>query len=68
MQYNCQDIPDDATFHLATDDFIAGGGDGYALFATLPRVLLFGPSVADALADYIDFNTPEGGVVRPATS
>lgn len=64
VQYNCEDIADDAMFQLATNNFIAAGGDGYEVFATLPRVLLFGPSLADALADYIDDNTPEGGVVR----
>lgn len=65
VQYNCEDIADDAVFHLATNNFLAGGGDGYEVFAALPRVLSFGPSLADALADYLDNNTPEGGVVCP---
>ena len=42
----------------------AGGGDGYEMLADLPRVLGFGPSLDQALADFTTFNTPPGGSVR----
>ena len=65
MQYNCEDIQDDDMFQLAINSFIGGGGDRYSMFVDLLRILAFGPTTADSLAEYIDANTPEGGAVRP---
>lgn len=65
VQYNCEDIAAASTFQLVTNNFIAGGGDSYTMLPALPRTLSFGPSLADALADYIEMNTAPGSVVRP---
>jgi 2',3'-cyclic-nucleotide 2'-phosphodiesterase (5'-nucleotidase family) len=56
-------MQDSDVFHLATNNFVAAGGDGYSWFSTAQRVLTYGPSLADALADFIDDNSPEGGSV-----
>lgn len=64
LQHDCVEVKASDTLQLATNSFIAAGGDGYMIFESLTRVLSFGPSLADALADYLDYNTPAGGVVR----
>ncbi|MBA3658568.1 MAG: 5'-nucleotidase C-terminal domain-containing protein, partial [Gemmatimonadales bacterium] len=45
-------LRDKARYTLAADDFVAGGGDGYALLATLPREPA-GLSDLDALTGYL---------------
>lgn len=49
-----------ATYIVATNDFVGGGGDGYAMFENAPRILneAGGPLLAEAVADYIAANSP----------
>lgn len=50
----------DATYLVATNDFIAAGGDGYAMFKDAPRILTEagGPLLAEAVINYISTNAP----------
>jgi 2',3'-cyclic-nucleotide 2'-phosphodiesterase (5'-nucleotidase family) len=43
------------TYKLATNDFVAGGGDGYAMFRDLPRVVneSNGPAITNTVIDYL---------------
>jgi len=50
------------TYKLATNDFMAVGGDGYTMFAGKTQVSLHG-SLADILADYINSLTAANGAV-----
>jgi len=54
---NVGDAPlaDDRTYRVATNDFLARGGDGYAMFAEVKPVLpdTDAPPVAGAVMDYI---------------
>ena len=66
LQYNCVEVADGDSFRLATNNFVAAGGDEYTFFVGLERVLLFGPGLADAFAAYLGDATPPGGAVRSA--
>ena len=48
-------LADDRTYRVATNDFLARGGDGYAMFAEVKPVLpdTDAPPVAGAVMDYI---------------
>ena len=49
------------TYRLATNDFLAGGGDGYAMFATAPRIIDTNAG-ALAAAQVIDAITAAGEI------
>ena len=48
-------LDDAATYTLATNDFLAGGGDGYAMFVDLPRIVgeIDGQLMASQVIDYV---------------
>ncbi len=46
-------IDPEATYKLATNDFIAVGGDGYTMFEGKPQVMLQG-LMLDLVVDYIN--------------
>ncbi|MFD1507916.1 bifunctional metallophosphatase/5'-nucleotidase [Lacimonas salitolerans] len=49
----------DAVYGMVSNNYVRGGGDGYAMFATQARdVYDFGPDLADVLAEYLAENTP----------
>jgi len=58
-------IAADATYALATNDFVAGGGDGYEMFADAPRLLSAdsGPLLSNLVAEVIE----ERGTISPTT-
>ncbi|MDI9469875.1 MAG: 5'-nucleotidase C-terminal domain-containing protein [Bacillota bacterium] len=59
------DLDDKATYKLATNDFMAEGGDGYEMFAHKPLLLLEGLMV-DILCDYIEAQIAESGALDVA--
>ena len=67
-----QPLADQRSYHVATNDFLLGGGDGYATFSrgTLERST--GKLVRDALARYIKSRgkiaLPRGGRYQPWTA
>lgn len=47
-------IDPEATYQVATNNYMRGGGDGYQVFATQGQnVYDFGPDLAEVLADYL---------------
>ena len=60
----CEPVRDGATYQIATNNFVAAGGDDYTMLVDATRVLLFGPALNEALADWLGANTPAGGSVR----
>jgi 2',3'-cyclic-nucleotide 2'-phosphodiesterase/3'-nucleotidase len=55
----------DATYTLATNNFLAGGGDGYSMFTDVPRQVGGddGPLLAQVVTDAIDSD----GTIAPTT-
>jgi len=58
-------IDEDATFTLATNDFISGGGDGYEMLADAPTLLSSdsGPLLSNLVAEVIE----RRGTISPET-
>jgi 5'-nucleotidase len=53
------------TYGVVTNNYVRGGGDGYAMFASnATNVYDFGPPLEDVLADYI---AKQGGTYTPYT-
>ena len=47
------------TYGVVTNNYMRGGGDGYAMFETEGmNAYDFGPDLADVLADYMAANAP----------
>jgi len=53
----------DATYEVATNDFIAAGGDGYTMFEGKKELMLLG-GMDEILMDYIEENGTEGSKVE----
>jgi 5'-nucleotidase / UDP-sugar diphosphatase len=52
-------LEDDKIYSIVTNNFVRGGGDGYKLFATnAQNAYDFGPSLEDAVAEYLAANNP----------
>jgi 5'-nucleotidase/UDP-sugar diphosphatase len=52
-------LDDAKTYTIATNNFVRGGGDGYALFANnAQNAYDFGPSLEQVVADYLAANRP----------
>jgi 5'-nucleotidase/UDP-sugar diphosphatase len=51
-------VDDSATYNVISNDFTAGGGDGFSMFATSKKLLATGPVLADVLAEYIQNFSP----------
>ncbi|GAB4453614.1 MAG: bifunctional UDP-sugar hydrolase/5'-nucleotidase [Anaerolineae bacterium] len=47
-----------ATYKVASNDFMRGGGDGYEVFVTAANAYDFGPSLDEAVQQYIAQNSP----------
>lgn len=45
-------------YRVATNNFLAGGGDGYRTFAQGKNLLETGYLLSDAIAEYISANSP----------
>ena len=52
-----------ATYEVATNDFIAAGGDGYTMFDGKKEIMLLG-GMDEILMDYIEANGTEGAMVE----
>ncbi len=52
-----------ATYEVATNDFIAAGGDGYTMFEGKKEIMLLG-GMDEILMDYIEVNGTEGAMVE----
>jgi 5'-nucleotidase len=52
-----------ATYEVATNDFIAAGGDGYTMFDGKKELMLLG-GMDEILMDYIEANGTEGAMVE----
>jgi 5'-nucleotidase len=48
----------DRLYSVVSNNFLRGGGDGYAIFKDAQDAYDFGPDVADVLAEYLAQNTP----------
>ncbi len=57
-------IDEDATYTVATNNYMRTGGDGYAAFASGDNPYDFGPPLEDVLADFI---AKQGGQYTPYT-
>ncbi|WP_135663314.1 bifunctional metallophosphatase/5'-nucleotidase [Halorhabdus rudnickae] len=57
---NGEAIDPDATYSLATNNFVSGGGDGYEMLADVPRILkpVNGPLLSSLLIRRIEAETP----------
>jgi 5'-nucleotidase / UDP-sugar diphosphatase len=42
-----------ATYKVVSNNFVRGGGDGYAMFTTAANAYDFGPDLADVVAEYL---------------
>ncbi|AQZ50234.1 Trifunctional nucleotide phosphoesterase protein YfkN precursor [Martelella mediterranea DSM 17316] len=52
-------IDEAATYGIVTNNYVRGGGDGYAVFAEKGmNAYDFGPNLEDAVAEYIGMNSP----------
>ncbi|MBO6718635.1 MAG: 5'-nucleotidase C-terminal domain-containing protein [Rhizobiaceae bacterium] len=52
-------IDPDATYTIATNNFMRGGGDGYGLFASnAENAYDYGPGLEQVVADYLAANSP----------
>ena len=47
-----------ATYHVASNDFMRGGGDGYEVFVTARNAYDFGPALDEAVQEYIQTFSP----------
>jgi 5'-nucleotidase/UDP-sugar diphosphatase len=61
---NWQPIDEEATYTVATNNYMRTGGDGYATFAEGDNPYDFGPPLEQVLADYIE---AQGGEYEPYT-
>lgn len=67
-------IDPDATYSVATNNYMRGGGDGYSIFSTAGmNAYDFGPGLEQVVADYLAKNTPytpytDGRVMAAATA
>ncbi|MDO5734361.1 MAG: bifunctional UDP-sugar hydrolase/5'-nucleotidase [Eubacteriales bacterium] len=57
--YQGKELDDEKIYKLATNDFLAIGGDGYTMFEDKPQVLLQGLMV-DIVRDYIEYLIADG--------
>ncbi len=55
-------IVDNATYTLATNDYLVAGGDGYTMFTDKKVVAEFG-AMDEVLTDYINANGTEKGAL-----
>ncbi|MGB3555138.1 MAG: 5'-nucleotidase C-terminal domain-containing protein [Jannaschia sp.] len=53
-----------ATYQVVTNDYVRGGGDGYAMFSTAADAYDYGPGLEVVVADYI---ASKGGTYTPYT-
>ncbi len=53
-----------ATYGVVTNNFLRGGGDGYAMFTLATDAYDFGPDLADVLAEYMAENLPANPMVE----
>ena len=52
-------IDENATYGIVTNNYVRGGGDGYAIFAEKGmNAYDFGPNLEDVVAEYIGMNSP----------
>ncbi len=47
-----------ATYGVVSNNFVRGGGDGYAMFTDAENAYDFGPDLADVTAEYLAANAP----------
>lgn len=47
-----------ATYKAVSNNYVRGGGDGYAMFVTAANAYDFGPDLADVTAEYLAKNQP----------
>lgn len=59
-----QQIDLTATYKVASNDFMRGGGDGYEVFVNAANAYDFGPSLDEAVQDYIAQNSPVEAVLE----
>ncbi|RST84816.1 multifunctional 2',3'-cyclic-nucleotide 2'-phosphodiesterase/5'-nucleotidase/3'-nucleotidase [Aquibium carbonis] len=58
-------LDDEKVYSVVTNNFMRGGGDGYKLFATnAQNAYDFGPSLEDAVAEYLAANNPYTPVIE----
>ena len=57
-------IDPEATYMIATNNYVRNGGDGYAMFADAEDAYDFGPGLEAVVADYI---AEQGGTYTPYT-
>lgn len=55
---NFQLLNPQATYRMATNNFLASGGDGYRIFAEGQNLLETGYLLSDAIAEYISASSP----------
>ncbi len=55
-------IDQEATYTIVTNNYVRGGGDGFATFAEGDNPYDFGPPLEQVLAEYI---AKQGGEVAP---
>ena len=58
-----------ATYKVVSNNYVRGGGDGYAMFRAAANAYDFGPDLADVTAEYLAKNLPyqpftDGRIVR----
>jgi 5'-nucleotidase len=51
-------IDPEATYMVASNNYVRNGGDGYAMFRDAENAYDFGPDLAEVVADYIGENSP----------
>jgi 2',3'-cyclic-nucleotide 2'-phosphodiesterase/3'-nucleotidase len=66
VSINGEPLEDDATYTLATNNFVAGGGDGYSMFQDAKRLIdeNGGPLLAQLIVDNIEAESPIAPVVE----
>lgn len=53
-----------STYHVATNNFLAGGGDGYLVFQEAQDVVILAFVDAEVLAEYLQVHSPTGPEVE----
>ena len=48
----------EATYGVVSNNFMRGGGDGYAVFTTAMNAYDFGPGLEEVVATYLGENNP----------
>ncbi|MSU88655.1 multifunctional 2',3'-cyclic-nucleotide 2'-phosphodiesterase/5'-nucleotidase/3'-nucleotidase [Rhodobacteraceae bacterium 2CG4] len=51
-------VDPEQTYGVVSNNFVRGGGDGYAMFTDAQNVYDFGPDLADVTAEYLAANAP----------